>query len=66
MALPDDVLADLDDRARLDVAARYDPAGAIVELVEYDPETKELVDRHMAEHAASEGAFPSTTDQARL
>jgi hypothetical protein len=53
----------------------------LIELVEYDPATEDgvarnrdevvaaiqrMVDRRMAEHAAAEGLFPSTTDCDRL
>lgn len=47
MPLPDDVVADLEDRARLAVRGGYDrPDGIVeglVELVEYDPETEAIV-----------------------
>jgi hypothetical protein len=83
--LPEDVVADLEYRARVAVAGGYDTGDEIVEglveLVEYDPVTEEVVAAHrdsvvemirgmvrerLAEHAAEERTFPATTDCDRV
>lgn len=85
LPLPEDVVADLEYRARLAVAGGYDAGDEIVEglveLVEYDPVTEEvvaanrdsvvemirgMVDDRLAEHAAAERTFPATTDCDRV
>ncbi|HVF14998.1 MAG TPA: hypothetical protein VM942_10385 [Acidimicrobiales bacterium] len=83
--LPDEIVVDLEERVRLAVAGGYDSGDEIVEgmveLVEYDPPTEEIVaenrdevvdaiqrmvDRRLAEHAVAERGFPPTTDCDRL
>jgi hypothetical protein len=85
LPLPEDAVADLEYRARLAVVGGYDSADEIVEglveLVEYDPVTEEvvaadrdsvvemirgMVDDRLAEHAAAERTFPATTDCDRV
>ncbi len=85
MPLPDEVVADIDERVRLAVAGGYDDddeiVDALVELVEYDPDTEDLfaadsdaitaairqvVATHAARHREAEAAFDPTTDCDRL